>query len=407
MKLCALLGPFTLLVSRTLTASTLAFIAVGPAHAQFQFAGSGTVSAGPIHPEPVYGEHGSLAASSTAYHRGSGLLHRQASHNNQVCIVGIGCSAVNGHTISGPFRSGQAFTCGSFSFGMNPSRCAGTKYYRKPICPFRYFWSATAAVSTQKRVRWSRDLDHGDGLTGCAAPPPPPPPPPCSAGSVQTEYIVLPLDGRVSEMPTLAAPSEPLTQFETIRGESFFVNEHVVVEKAVNEGLYRVVAASQHAGEHEGEALIRFAAATSASRVAPTRALIAKVSRHGMPDRTMAPAVYFDRPILVDYLSNDRGQGDSTLRHMPSSGEPWRFAAKFDVRDALGQPRLSSLIWSERRVPRYWLERLSSSITLQFHGNQEHRTVVYAVVEVNDRQLTVRSSVVVRPQCCCNEVLCL
>lgn len=358
-----------------------------------------SISVGERFGHDQYSSNGALAATSMAVFSGNSPTYRQAVQSDLVELGGY-YSGPGGTTIFGPFRSNQGFTCGPYPSGHSPFSCAGTRYYTKPLCPTRYSWSAGAAVSTQRGVWWVRDSTTTTGMSSCWVPLPPEPPT-CSGGSQMTEYIFLPLDGLVSARRPDFKPPAPLTNYEEVGGESFFVNDYAILERHHETAEYVVV----NSFSEPSEAIEVVRRSTPHSTIAPGRVLAIKVARHQRAVSPLKPVEpSFGAPLLLpDSVAPVQAGGEG--------GEStWRFAAEFDVRDALGLSRESRVLWAERHVPELWLQALTRSLELS--GNPlEHRLLVYAVVEVRAgdgaTQVRVEQYRPVVPQCCCGSWICL
>ena len=387
-----------------------------PSQAQFYFD-----TAEPITAAPGAGDHpnkpipGALSVTSEAFYNqlGDHRRDRQAAHDNQICVAG--CSARAGHTLRGPFSRRQAFRCGPFRNGLNQHNCGGHAYFTKPRCPATLEWRADAGVRTQRGYfNWIQDATRDSGRTGCwtPPPPPPPPPPPCSDGSSTTDVLVLPLDGRVSAMSGDVGQGTSLVEFETLGDENFFVNEYVVAEKDPRTGAYYPVLSSSE-GAHVAEALDAVETRTPHRRVSPQRVLAVKVARHQPSSPLPAAEVRFHGPLYLTEEANSRDRrplrtpDEPPLVDREESTKTWSFAVELDVRDALGLDRQSRVLWSEHSVSQDSLDRLYDSMAISFGGNDQHRVLVYAVVEVQQGELLVRTTAVVRPQCCCNGWFCV
>jgi len=273
-------------------------------------------------------------------------------------------------------------------------------------------------VKTQRGyINWIPDSTSSAGYTSCWTPLPPPPPPPCGGGAGNTEIFIFPLDGRISplgrsgrEMPAVRSPT-PLTRFERVGGESFFLNEHLIAEKDPVSGSY-VAASASGSVHHVVEALQEIEANTPHRRFAPERMLAVTVAQHAPPQKpTPVPAVRFpavpQEPseglprIRSDFPPNRPPQRERPSL-FPSAG---RFAVQFDIRDTLGLPRVSTVLWSDGDVPAAWIKRLASGIVFE-PEELSHRLIVYAVVETGNGSLHVTHQKAVLPQCCCGEQIC-
>lgn len=388
------------MTGRVLTALMFVAALAVPALGQFHF-GSVDVSAGY---EGIFDPPGSLTPVSSATYTPNGMmafLDNEASQNNRVCVSGYGCGGVNGHTISGPFASGQVFTCGSSTSGLNFRPCSVTKYYVRLLCPGFRTWSASASVSTRRGYRWGPpDSTTNAGRTSCYSLPPPPIDQ-CGEGSGDSEILILPLDGQVSSMKKLYRETGPLRKFETVADKSFFVNEYVVAERDRLTNRYVVVGSSNHA--EVAEALENVETATPRRAFGPDRVLALKVARHRRAGHH-PPRVQLDLsdgPSQLNVASRFDGPA------IPAD-ETWRFVVALDVRDSLNMAREAEVLWSERDVPVASLERLLDAVTVESNDQDEpgHRLIVYVVVAVTGTKMKIEQQTEVEPRCCCGEVLC-
>lgn len=384
--------------NRVLTVLLVGTALAGPVSGQFSF-GSVGASAGY---EGIFDPPGSLTPISSATYRPNGMmafLDKEASQNNQVCVSGYGCGGMNGHTISGPFSSGQVFTCGGSPQGVNARPCSVTKYYIRPLCPGFRTWTASASVSTRRGYTWgSPDSTRDQGRTSCySLPPPPPPIDQCSEGSGDSEILILPLDGQVSSVKRLHRETGPLRKFESVGEETFFVNEYVVAER--NRLTNRYVAVGSSDPGAVAEALENVETATPHHAFAPDRVLALKVARHRRPS-PHRPIVNFDR---LNGSSNSVAENRSDGPTIPVD-ETWRFVAALDIRGPLGLDREADVLWSQQDVPTASLERLLSSTMVE--GAHDHRLIVYAVVAVTGATMKIERQAEVEPRCCCGEVIC-
>lgn len=200
----------------------------------------------------------------------------------------------------------------------------------------------------------------------------------------------------------------PLSNSETVGDQDFFVNEYVVAEKNPITGAY-YSAASSVGTTQVAEAIEAVEASTPYRKISPERVLAIRVARHQPDYPSPPPAINFDGPILLPSAPFQERilARDESLVEGPAdlARTTWSFAVELDDRDALGLERQAKVLWSERPVLAGWLDRLQASMSIQ--SDDQHRVLVYAVVEVDRDELRVRQSVSVRPQCCCGGLICV
>ena len=222
--------------------------------------------------------------------------------------------------------------------------------------------------------------------------------------------LILPLDGGVSAMSNAAHQVQlvPLSNSETVGDQNFFVNEYVVAEKNPVTSVY-YSAASSVGGTQVAETIEAVEASTPYRKISPERVLAIKVARHRPDYPSPPPAINFDGPIyLPSGPSRERvlTRDESLVERPADRGRTtWRFAVELDVRDALGLERQAKVLWSEHPVLPGWLDSLQDSMSIQ--SDDQHRVLVYAVVEVDRDELRVQQFVPLRPQCCCGGLICV